>query len=266
MSGSPEGRLQGRRIVVTGGGSGIGQAGVLQFAKEGAHVVIGDKRLDIAKETEDLVRKAGGCAIAVECDVSDEDQVKGLVEAGVVEYGGLDGLFANAGTAGAGWIHELTLEDWDRILRINLTGVFLAAKHTIPHIMEAGGGTIVTTGSIASVVVGGGRSAASYAASKGGVLQLTKQIAVDYGNQGIRANCICPGAVITNLPVHAGEDRKEQSTPISNDLMPRPKHWTPLPRMAESRELGTVAAFLMSEESSFITGTAMMVDGGLTAI
>lgn len=259
-------RLEGRRIVVTGGGSGIGQAGVLQFASEGASVVIGDKRLDIAKETEDLVRKAGGVATAVECDVADEDQVKDMMAVCASEYGGIDGLFANAGTAAAGWIHETTIEDWERILRINLTGVFLAAKYSIPHIIEAGGGTIVTTGSIASVVVGGGGSAASYAASKGGVLQLTKQIAVDYGNQGIRANCICPGAVATNLGVHAGEDRKGQTTPLSNGPLPRPKHWTPLPRVAESRELGTVAAFLMSDESSFITGTAMMVDGGLTAI
>ena len=116
------------------------------------------------------------------------------------------------------------------------------------------------------MVVGGGGSAASYAASKGGVLQLTKQIAVDYGKKGIRANCICPGSVITNLPKHAAEDRKSQTTPMANDPLPRPKHWTPLPRRAEPSELGTVAAFLMSDESSFITGTAMMVDGGLTAI
>lgn len=259
-------RLEGRRIVVTGGGSGIGQAGVLQFASEGASVVIGDVRLDIAKETEDLVRKAGGEAVAVECDVASEDEVKNLMATCVSEYGGLDGLFSNAGTAGAGWIHETTLEDWERILRINLTGMFLSAKHALPHMIEAGGGTVVTTGSIASVVVGGGGSAASYAASKGGVLQLTKQIAVDYGKQGIRANCICPGSVMTKLGVHAGEDRQHQSTPIPNERLPRPNHWTPLPRVAESRELGTVAAFLMSEESSFITGTAMMVDGGLTAI
>lgn len=259
-------RLEGRRIIVTGGGTGIGEASVLQFAREGASVVIADKRIDAARDTEDQVRSAGGKAIAVECDVSSEEEVSAMVARGASELGGIDGLFANAGTAAAGWIHETTLEDWERVLVINLTGVFLAAKHTIPHILEAGGGTVVTTGSIASVVVGGGGSAASYAASKGGVLQLTKQIAVDYGKQGIRANCICPGSVVTNLPQNAGEDRKQQTTPLTNAKLPRGPHWTPLPRLAESRELGTVAAFLMSEESSFITGTAMMVDGGLTAI
>jgi NAD(P)-dependent dehydrogenase (short-subunit alcohol dehydrogenase family) len=148
---------------------------------------------------------------------------------------------------------------------VNLTGVFLTAKHAIPHLLEAGGGAVVTTGSVASLIIAAGGSAASYAASKGGVLQLTKQIAVDYGPQGIRANCICPGAVRTNLGAHAAEDRESASTQPSGRL-PRQIPEIPLRRVSKPHELGSVVAFLLSDDSSFITGTAVTVDGGYTAI
>jgi 3-oxoacyl-[acyl-carrier protein] reductase len=264
MSETPR-RLVGRRVFVTGGGSGIGRASAVRLAQEGASVAVVDKRGALADETAAQIKDSGGEALALTCDVGSEAEVEAAVRGAIAAFGGLDSVFANAGTSGAGWIHELTLEDWEAVLRVNLTGVFLTAKHTIPHLLDAGGGAIVTTGSVASTIIAAGGSAASYAASKGGVLQLTKQIAVDYGSQGIRANCICPGAVGTNIGVHSVEDRESATTEVSGRL-PRQIPMIPLARAAEPSEIGSVVAFLLSDDASFITGSAIMADGGYTAI
>lgn len=258
-------RHAGRSIIVTGGGSGIGRAASLRLAAEGAAVTVADIRGALAGETVHAIREAGGRALAVACDVSSEADVAALVASAVEAFGTPHGLFANAGTAGSGWIHETTLEDWNRVLAINLTGPFLCARAVLPHFLAAGGGVFVSTGSIASVIVGGGGSAASYAASKGGLLQLTRQIAVDYGAQGVRAVCVCPGAVTTNLPQHAAEDRQRQSTPKGEPL-PRNRLKTAIPRAADPDEIATTVSFLMSDEASFVTACAVFVDGGLTAI
>lgn len=258
-------RLVSRRAIVTGGGSGIGRAAGIRLAEEGARVAVLDKRGELADATAAAIKDAGGESIALACDVSREAEVISATDAASRAFGGLDALFANAGTAGAGWIHETALEDWDAVLRVNLTGVFLAAKHAIRHMLEAGGGAIVTTGSVASVVIGAGGSAASYAASKGGVLQLTKQIAVDYGSRGIRANCLCPGAVATDLGLHAREDREGAAT-APGEPLPRPRGWTPIRRVADPSEMASVVAFLLSDDASFMTGAAVLADGGYTAI
>lgn len=258
-------RHRGRSFIVTGGGSGIGRATALRLADEGASVAVADLREELADATVAEISAAGGRGISLRCDVSREEDVAAMVAAAASAFGRIHGLFSNAGTAGRGWIHETALEDWERVIRVNLTGAFLCAKHVLPHFLEHQNGVIVTTGSIASVVVGGAGSAASYAASKGGLLQLTRQIAVDYGPQGIRAVCLCPGAVRTNLGQHATEDRKADS-PTTSPPLPRAKPWTPIPRASEAEEMASVASFLLSDEASFITGTAIFADGGLTAI
>ncbi|MBI1340357.1 SDR family oxidoreductase [bacterium] len=260
-----DGRHRGRSFVVTGAGSGIGEATALRLCAEGAAVTLADIRPSLADAVAARLTAAGGQAQALACDVSDEASVADLVAAAVRRFGPPDGFYANAGTAASGWIHETALQDWQRVLAVNLTGAFLCAKHVLPHFLERGSGVFLTTGSIAALVVGAGGSAASYAASKGGLLQLTRQIAVDYGALGVRAVCICPGAVTTNLGRHAAEDRERQVTPAGEKL-PRPKHWTPVPRAATPDEIAAAASFLFSDEASFITGNAFLVDGGLTSV
>jgi NAD(P)-dependent dehydrogenase (short-subunit alcohol dehydrogenase family) len=259
------GRHAGRAYIVTGAGSGIGKAAALRLAAEGAKLAVCDLRQTIAEATLDEIVGSGGTAVAFAGDVSKEDDVGRMIGGAVTAFGGLDGLFSNAGTAGVGWLHETTLEDWNRVIGVNLTGAFLCAKHVLPHLLAKGGGCIVTTGSIAAMVIGAGGSSASYAASKGGLLQLTKQIAVDYGPQGIRAVCVLPGAVKTNLGVHAREDNRGQTTPLGEPL-PRTPVRTPIARRARPDDIAATVSFLLSDDAAVITGCGMIVDCGYTAV
>lgn len=258
-------RLDNKVVVVTGGGSGIGRGACLQIAQEGGAVVVADIRESLAVQVAQEVTDAGGRALPVVCDVADEDQVAAAMAAAVAQFGSIDGLVANAGTAGSGWIHETTLEDWNFVIGVNLTGVFLCAKHAIPHMIQAGGGSIVITSSIAGSVVGAGGAAASYTASKHAVIGLARHIAVDYGAQGIRANAIQPAAVDeSNLGIHVREDREGAQTPAAS--LPRPKAWLPIRRAGKIKdEYGATIAFLLSDDAGYITGASLPVDGGYLA-
>jgi|TARA_B100001971_G_C18248682_1_gene576404 NAD(P)-dependent dehydrogenase (short-subunit alcohol dehydrogenase family) len=258
-------RLEGKVVIVTGGGSGLGKGACQRIAEEGGAVAVVDIRAELADEVARDINKNNGRAIPLSCDVSNEAHVAAAVEQTVSEFGSLHGLVANAGTAGRGWIHETTLEDWHFVLGVNLTGPFLCAKHAIPHMIEAGGGSVVVTSSIAGSVIGVGGSAASYAVSKAGVIQLAKQIAVDYGSQGIRANAIQPAGIAeSNLGKHVREDWQRRTTPPAD--LPRPQAWLPIRRAGHPKdEYGATVAFLLSDDAGYITGAALPVDGGYLA-
>jgi len=257
-----EQRLAGTTTFVTGGGSGIGKGAAERISQEGGAVAIADIRLGIAEEVAASIRADGGKAIALECDVADEAAVADAITKTVDEFGALTGLFANAGTAGLGWLHETTEEDWRAVLGVNLDGVFYCCKHAIPHMIEGGGGSIVVTSSIAGSVAGAGGSNVSYTVAKAGIIGMIRQIAVDYGPHNIRANAIQPSGVEgSNMGKHAAEDHADQTTP--RERMRRPTPWMPIRRQGHPRdEYGATVAFLLSDDAGFITGVQLPVDGG----
>jgi NAD(P)-dependent dehydrogenase (short-subunit alcohol dehydrogenase family) len=256
-------RLAGRRALVTGGGSGIGRAVALRLASEGALVGVTDVRDGAADAVAATIAERGGTAVAVLGDVGDERSVAASTAEVVAALGGLDTVVACAGLAFPASTHGTPLEAWELMLRVNLTGVFLTVKHALPHLLDAGGGSIVTIGSVASLVAAGQCSA--YDASKGGVLQFTRAVAVEYVDDGIRANCVCPGLVSTGLAAN---------TRAIADLVgvaPRRRPGSdrvevPMPRASDPAEIAAAVAFLSSDDASFITGVALPVDGGFTAI
>ena len=259
------GKLSGKTAIITGGGSGIGRACALRLSQEGARVMVADIRTALAEETAQTIVAEGREARSAHCDVGSEADVEAMTAETIKEYGSLDLLVTCAGIATRGGIHELSLDDWERVIRVNLTGTFLCARSALRYMVNHTGGNIITIGSISSVVIGAGGSAASYKASKGGILQLTRAIATEYSHKGVRANCVCPGAVATNLGRHNREDSVNWTSIIKDEVRPY-KFDVPLNRPADPLEVANVVAFLASDESSFMTGSAVMVDGGYTAV
>jgi NAD(P)-dependent dehydrogenase (short-subunit alcohol dehydrogenase family) len=230
------------------------------LASEGARLIIADIDSKLGEETVGLIKKGGGRALFVEMDVSVSRQVQEATAAGVEEFGRLDILVNNAGVAiPHGTITEVPEETWDRILDINLKGNFLCSKYAIPHMVSSkkkGGKAIVNIASVAGLF--GEPNAVSYCASKGGVIAFTRALAMDCAPLGIRANCICPGAVMTPLQErwYATHEDPKATEEIYN-------HAYPLRRIAKPEEVGRLVSFLASEEASFITGASYLIDGGM---
>ena len=248
-------RFAGRGILVTGAGSGIGRAAAQLFANEGGRVVVVDQDENEAQATVTSIRQAGGEALAIGADVSREADCRGMVERALAAYGRLHVAFNNAGIGASGFAvadeEEVT---WSRVIDVNLKGIFLAMKYEIPAMVSAGGGAIVNTASVAGLV--GERGIGAYAASKHGVVGLTRTAALDYIGRGVRINAVCPGATRTQILANWFQDPKVESFILS-------RH--PIGRIAEPEEIARAVLFLASDDASFIVGQALAVDGGLTA-
>jgi len=248
--------LEGKVVLVTGGGSGIGRASALTFAREGASVVVADVVVDAGEKTADMVEASGGRAVFVKADVCRAEEAEALVGRAVGCFGRLDCAFNNAGLGpGRSKTGDLIEEEWDRVLDINLKGVWLCMKYELQHMVGQRSGAIVNTASVVGLV--GFVGAPAYVASKHAVIGLTKSAALEYAASGIRVNAICPG--VTRTPMI---DRIIAERPKMAGLY-RELH--PVGRLAEPEEIAEAAVWLCSDAASFVTGHALVVDGGLVA-
>jgi NAD(P)-dependent dehydrogenase (short-subunit alcohol dehydrogenase family) len=250
-------RLKGKRALITGGGAGIGRATALKFAAEGAAVAIGDLRLGAAQETAQLVVKAGGRAVALAGDVTDEASCEAMVREAEQSLGGLDTLVNNAGVVlpDDNGPEDTPLSAWNKTLAVNLTGVFLCCRYAIPAIRAAGGGSIVNLASIVALV-GSAYPQLAYTAAKGGVLAMTREMAIMYAREKIRVNAVCPGPTATELVKTFLSDEEKWL---------KRRRYMPMGRLGQPEEIANVIAFLASEEASYMNGAAVAIDGGITA-
>lgn len=246
-------RLKDKVAIVTGAAQGMGRGVAIHFAKEGAKVIVTDIAVEKGKETVELVKKAGGQASFVECDVSRSSEVKKMVDFAVKTFGKVNVLYNNAALQLLGKdspVDELLEENWDRVIDINLKGPYLCMKYAIPEMIRAGGGSIINVSSIAALV---GRKQTAYTASKGALISLTRLIAKHYAQQKIRCNAICPGPIDTQILPISEEQKKEFAREI------------PIGRYGNIEDISYCAVYLASEESSYVTGAIFVIDGGLTA-
>jgi NAD(P)-dependent dehydrogenase (short-subunit alcohol dehydrogenase family) len=253
-------KLDGRVAIITGAGSGIGRATAILFAREGAKVVVADNVVDNGEKTVSMIKEAGGEACFVETDVSVDSDIKKMIASTLENYGKLDILFNNAGIAEnpTAPTNETQVDDWDRIISVNLRGVFLGMKYAIPEMLKVGKGAIINASSLAGLVGTKGRPA--YCASKGGVLLLTRAAALDHAAENIRVNCVCPGFIWTPMmetAMESADDIEEAKRQIAK--------MQPAGRMGTPEEVALAALFLASDDSSYITGVPLPVDGGFTA-
>ena len=251
-------KLPGKTAIVTGGTYGIGNAIASLFVNEGAKVVIAGRDESKGRDALKVLRRESKHTIFVKADVSKSEDVKNLVEETVRTFGRIDILVNNAGINPVGTALDTTEELWDRVMAINLKGPFLCCKYVIPYMIEGGGGSIVNLGSINSFMAF--ENEAAYDASKGGVLLFTRATALDFAGKNIRVNCICPGAIDTPL---LQAIFKESPNPKEMEEAMKKRH--PLKRMGAPEEIAKAALFLASDDSSFMTGAAIAVDGGILA-
>jgi len=252
-------RLKNKVAIITGAGSGQGRAAALIFSREGAKIAVSDWKPELGDETVTLVKKAGGEAIFVRTDVSESADVQNLVRTTVGTYGRIDILYNNAGV---GFSSPLSMSDvintpeadWDRVIAINLRSMYLTAKYGIPEMIKSGGGSIINTASIAALI--GSEAAHAYTAAKGGMVALSRALAVEFGPKNIRVNCICPGAIDTPMIAPVIDPLKKSGQPFMT---------SPIRRLGRPEDIANCALYLASDESSFVTGATLVVDGGYIA-
>ena len=258
-------RFASKVIVITGAGSGIGRTAALAFAREGGSVVIGDINPTEGDVTARQILESGGFASAVRCDVRDPDEVSALIARAVADFGGVDVLYNNAGVVRYGTVEELSVEDWDFQLDINLKGTFLTCKYAIPEMRKRGGGAIVHVSSVQGLACQ--TQAAAYATSKGAVIALTRSMALDFAKDRIRVNAVCPGAVDT--PMLRASAAKFAGGRAVDDVLREWGESHPLGkgygRVCTAAEVAEVIVFLLSDRASFMTGAEIKVEGGLLA-
>jgi NAD(P)-dependent dehydrogenase (short-subunit alcohol dehydrogenase family) len=251
------GRLDGKVALITGAGNGMGRCAAELFAAEGARIVVADFDENLGNATVEAITGAGGEAAFVAVDVADNEQVAAMVQFARSQYGGLHVLYNNAGIfpADDGGVTETPESTWERVMDVNLKGVWLGCKHGVPALVASGGGSIINVASFVAIV-GAATAQIAYTASKGGVLSMTREIAVEHARNGIRANSLCPGPI---------------ATPMLEELMSDPARrqrrmvHIPMGRLGQAEELAKAALFLASDDSSYMTGASLVIDGGITA-
>lgn len=249
-------KLHNQTAIITGAAAGIGRVIAQTMASLGARVVIADIQDDSGTETERHIREAGGEAVYVRCDVGSEADVQQLVATAIQRYNSIDILVNNAAVAIGGSVTEMSEDDWQKLMNINMGGTFRCCKHAIPHMIDGGGGAIVSMASAQAHV--GYHGWTAYAAAKGGIIAMTQQLAVEYAPHQIRVNCVSPATINTPMLEQVVRESPDPNLRASWEAM------HPIGRIGEADEVASAVVFLASDESSFITGVDLKVDGGLT--
>src|SRR5579864_6160456 len=251
-------KLANKVVIITGAGSGIGRACALEYGRQGGTVVIADIDQASGEETAEMIRAEGGAADFLLTDVTNRADTERLVSTTVARHGRLNALHNNAGVEGNGSVEVCDEETWDRVMGINLKGVFLCSKYAVPEIRKQGGGAILNTASVSAFW--GEPGTVSYNTSKGGILALTRAMAMDHGRDNIRVNCLCPGYTNTGMV-----ERYFRDQPNGLAMMPLISKLEALGRIGDPGEIARAALFLLGDDCNYATGAAFVVDGGMTA-